>query len=102
MDTRKPPKLTGARCQCCACGECFNRDRAFDRHRIGQIGVDRRCLTATEMTARGWHRNAAGFWIMDAMDSAARAQLRPALARPAPLPLPDPDAPDSRAVAGAL
>lgn len=102
MDTRKPPKLTGSRCQCCGCGEYFSRERAFDRHRIGEFGIDRRCLAPAEMGARGWHRNAAGFWVMEAMDSAARAQFRPVQARPAPLPLPGPDAPDSRAAAGAL
>ena len=47
------PKLTGNRCQCPTCGEYFTSTRAFDRHRIGQFGNDRRCLTATEMDAAG-------------------------------------------------
>jgi hypothetical protein len=89
------PKLTGNRCQCAACGEYFNRERVFDRHRIGEPG-NRRCLTAAEMTARGWNRNAAGFWIMDAMDSAGQRRIRPESVLPLPAPLPKTKARDSR------
>ena len=53
--------LTGNRCQCPACGDYFTSTRAFDRHRVGQFGNDRRCLTATEMDAAGFARNARGF-----------------------------------------
>jgi hypothetical protein len=56
------PKLTGGRCQCPACGEYFTSDRTFDRHRVGQFGSDRRCLTVAEMVAAGWATNARGFW----------------------------------------
>ena len=55
------PKLTGNRCQCPTCGDYFTSTRAFDRHRIGQFGNDRRCLTAGEMDAAGFARNARGF-----------------------------------------
>jgi len=55
------PKLTGNRCQCPTCGDYFTSTRAFDRHRIGQFGNDRRCLTADEMDAAGFERNARGF-----------------------------------------
>ena len=37
----------------------------FDRHRIGDHdneGRNRRCLSVDEMTARGFTRNARGFW----------------------------------------
>ena len=66
-DTRNPPdcKLTGARCRCSACGERFNATSTFDAHRIGGYEA-RRCLTCAEMTARGWLRNSAGFWITGA------------------------------------
>lgn len=62
------PRLTGARCQCAACGEPFNSVSVFDRHRRGTRSDEsphrgRRCLTTEEMTGRGWRRNAAGFWI---------------------------------------
>ena len=101
MPTREPPKLTGRRCQCCGCGEYFNGERGFDRHRVGVHGVNRRCLTVAEMTARGWYRNAAGFLAMTRLDSAGRARIRPAQASPAPLPLSEARAPDSRLPAGA-
>lgn len=59
-------QLTGARCRCPACGEHFNVVSTFDAHRTG--GYDaRRCLTSDEMTARGWLRNDAGFWITSRM-----------------------------------
>jgi len=57
------PKLTGNRCQCTACGEYFSSERSFDRHRIGQFGIDRRCMTTDAMTADGWARNGRGFWL---------------------------------------
>jgi len=56
------PRLTGNRCACTACGEYFSSERSFDRHRIGQFGTDRRCMSADAMTADGWARNARGFW----------------------------------------
>lgn len=57
------PRLTGNRCQCAACGQRFNSLSAFDAHRRGRHGPERRCLTAEDLTARGWLVNAAGFWI---------------------------------------
>jgi hypothetical protein len=57
------PKLTGCRCQCCACGEYFGNVVVFDRHRVGQHGVDRRCLSPTEMSTLGWVQNDRGFWL---------------------------------------
>jgi hypothetical protein len=71
-----PPKLTGQRCQCTSCKEFFNRERIFDRHRVGVHGVNRGCLSVAEMAARGWRRNAAGFWIMDSPERAVFAQIR--------------------------
>lgn len=56
------PKLTAGRCQCTACGEYFTSERTFDKHRVGQFGSDRRCLTVAEMVAAGWATNARGFW----------------------------------------
>lgn len=55
------PKLTGNRCQCPTCGEYFTSTRAFDRHRVGQFGPARRCLTVAEMDAAVFARNARGF-----------------------------------------
>jgi hypothetical protein len=55
-------RLTGNRCQCPTCAEYFNGVQPFDKHRVGDIGKDRRCLTVAEMQARGWMRSPAGFW----------------------------------------
>lgn len=56
-------RLTGSRCQCPTCGDYFANPRAFDRHRVGEFGDCRRCLTIEEMNARGWVRNGRGFWL---------------------------------------
>lgn len=60
-------KVSDRRCRCSGCGQFFNSVGAFDRHRTGPYAAGRRCLTAEEMTARGWLHNAAGFWITGAM-----------------------------------
>ena len=73
-------RLTGSRCQCPACGEYFNSTSTFDRHRVGdfakpgQLMGTRRCLFVSDLVAKGWGRNAAGFWIERAREVAtARA-----------------------------
>jgi hypothetical protein len=60
-------KLHGDRNQCQGCKEYFNSSFAFDKHRAGEHGKDRRCLTVDEMRAKGMDKNAAGFWISSAM-----------------------------------
>jgi len=55
-------RLTGQRNECPTCGERFNSNSAFDKHRTGQYGADRRCLTADEMRARGMVLRDDGFW----------------------------------------
>lgn len=60
-------KLSGDRNQCQGCKAYFNSTHAFDKHRRGEHGIDRRCLTADEMTAKGMVQNAAGFWCGSAM-----------------------------------
>jgi hypothetical protein len=62
------PNLTGRRCQCTACGDLFNSETAFDRHRVGDFaglgGINtRRCMTEAELLAAGLSRNRAGAWI---------------------------------------
>lgn len=57
------PRLAGNRCRCAACLEFFNSASAFDLHRTGAHGGDRRCREPCEMLAIGMSRNAAGFWI---------------------------------------
>lgn len=55
---RPTRKLTDSRCQCSGCGEYFNSDAAFDKHRIGRFGVPadqggRRCMSPDEMGKAG-------------------------------------------------
>ena len=65
--------LTGDRNQCQGCKAYFNSTFAFDKHRTGEHGKDRRCLTADEMQAKGMSIDGAGFWISAAMPT----QLHP-------------------------
>lgn len=67
------PTLTGNRCICLGCRELFNSPSIFERHRVGdwmERGAHRRCLTVPEMVAKGWVKNAAGFWIRARNDGA--------------------------------
>jgi hypothetical protein len=63
-------RLTGDRNQCPGCDEYFNSTAAFDKHRVGQHGVDRRCLNADQMLAKGMAKNSAGFWVGSPMVNA--------------------------------
>ena len=63
--------LRGDRNECPTCGEYFNSTKAFDRHRTGRFGVDRRCRTVAEITALGMVRNEAGFGVTQAWPQAA-------------------------------
>ena len=56
-------KLTGDRNQCPSCGRYFNSTSAFEMHRTGRYGVDRSCLTVSEMEAKSMVINLAGFWM---------------------------------------
>ena len=56
-------RLSGQRNQCPSCGEPFNSNAAFDKHRTGQFGKDRRCMSVDEMLAHGMAKNAAGWWV---------------------------------------
>lgn len=54
-------KLTGNNCRCNACGLLFKSAASFDKHRTGDY-TSRRCLTETELRAKGFEPNAKGFW----------------------------------------
>ena len=56
-------RLTGQRNQCPSCGELFNSNASFDKHRTGHFGRDRRCMTVDEMRAHGMAKNATGWWV---------------------------------------
>jgi hypothetical protein len=58
------PRLRGNnQCRCSACGQLFATVWTFDRHRTGDYASGRRCLSISEMLAKGWIQNAALFWI---------------------------------------
>ena len=63
-------RLAGSRNQCGGCREYFNSNTAFEKHRTGEFGVNRRCLTPDEMIAKKMSKNAAGFWVSEAMTPA--------------------------------
>ena len=68
-------KLTGDHNMCTTCGEYFNSSRAFDKHRTGQHGVDRRCMSPDEMRAAGMTKNAGDWWITSAMSPGMRGRF---------------------------
>lgn len=61
-------QLTGSKNQCGGCGQYFNSNTAFDKHRTGVFGVNRRCLNDQEMEAKKMQKNAWGYWTGEPMD----------------------------------
>lgn len=59
--------LSGNRNQCSGCKEYFNSVSAFEAHRTGKFGVDRRCKTKQEMLDSGMLLKPDGFWIREKM-----------------------------------
>lgn len=55
-------RLRGDRNQCPLCQAYFKSSKAFDQHKTGIIGINRRCLTTVEMLAKNFGRTADGFW----------------------------------------
>ena len=52
------------KCACSKCGHGFKTLSAFDKHRTGPYGWgSRRCLSAEEMTAKGFRLHATGRWM---------------------------------------
>ena len=68
-------RLRGDRNQCQCCKTYFNSTTAFEKHRVGELGVDRRCLVADEMQAKGMKVNADGFWISKPMSADTVSRL---------------------------
>ena len=72
----------GNQCECTDCGEFFWSVYGFDKHRVfmdkddkGRYIEDwdrRRCLSVTEMKAKGWSQNEGGFWVTSRMDASAK------------------------------
>ena len=78
--------LRGHHCQCASCGKYFNSGHAFDTHRVGLAGIDRRCLSEFEMRLAGMSTSATGWWISGARPSLNRdsrsSDRTPRLAEP--------------------
>lgn len=67
--------LRGDRNQCQGCKEYFNSTFAFEKHRTGEFGKDRRCRTEQEMRSIGMATNADGFWVGRQMDGNTLSNL---------------------------
>jgi hypothetical protein len=61
-------KLTKDKNQCPSCDKYFNSTYAFEKHRVGDHGVDRRCKTTEEMLSKGMAINHRGFWVNELMN----------------------------------
>lgn len=68
-------RLTGDRNQCQSCKTYFNSTYAFDKHRVGDFGVNRRCRTEDEMLAKKMVKNKDGFWVTALKDQNALSRL---------------------------
>lgn len=77
MERFRPPVATlrGDRNQCGSCGELFNSSHAFEKHRAGEHGHNRRCMTRDEMVSRGMVLGSDGFWRGSAMPAQALAAV---------------------------
>ena len=60
-------KLSGNKNQCSSCDVYFNSNTAFDMHRTGKHGLNRRCRTPEEMLALGMFINIYGYWVSEPM-----------------------------------
>jgi hypothetical protein len=68
--------LSGDRNQCQGCKQYFNSSGAFDKHRTGEHGSNRRCRTPEEMIEKGMSLNRDGFWISKKMNVAYLESIR--------------------------
>ncbi len=59
--------LRGQHNQCPSCLEYFATNKGFDKHRRGDYGVNRHCLSADGMKAKGMRKDAVGFWRLDSV-----------------------------------
>lgn len=83
MVTRTDKNLSGQRNQCGACGDLFNSNFAFEKHRTGDFWstnkpASRRCKTADEMRQAGMAINSAGFWVSSVYSGPAHGEKQAA------------------------
>ncbi len=50
-------------CECLGCGALFLGVPAFDAHRVGRHGHDRRCATTADMLGAGLAQDERGVWV---------------------------------------
>ena len=79
---------------CPACHQTFTGATAGDMHRVGTHGVDRHCLTETEMLAKGMGVDSRGRWkssdeSWDTAGSFAGSNLSTSQPEPDQIPAPD-------------
>ena len=60
MAARIRPRLTEHVMLCRACDTYFRGERNFDKHRIGEFGVDRRCADPADVELT--YRPDKGYW----------------------------------------
>ena len=61
-------RVGSSRNQCRGCGQYFNSNSAFEKHRTGKFNESRRCKTPEEMQASGMHLNKDGYWASEPRD----------------------------------
>ena len=62
--------------QCPTCGEIFNSIYAFDFHRTGEYGKNRRCLQVDEMLQKGMVKNKYHRWVSGSFENARNTMGR--------------------------
>lgn len=62
---------------CMACERRFVGVTTFEQHRVGTVGVDRRCASDAELRERGLAEDDTGAWV----NERGRAKAAPALER---------------------
>ena len=62
LDNFTIPPTNSTLAGCSACRRIFGGNKAFDKHRVGEHGVDRRCAESPELV--GLRLNSRGFWSL--------------------------------------
>lgn len=68
-------KLVGQQNQCPGCGRFFARNSAFEAHRVGVFGLNRRCMDDQEMLVT-FNLGVDGFFRRKAGEATYLARLR--------------------------
>ena len=74
MADRIRPKLTEHVMLCRACDTYFRGERNFDRHRVGEFGVNRRCADPADVGLV--YRDDRGYWAGPPMTDGQREKAK--------------------------